>query len=42
MRLKETTASQEKTKTRYAHLPSLHLVGNYEINSENYSDSADN
>jgi TolC family type I secretion outer membrane protein len=42
MRLRETTAIQEKTKTRYAHLPSLHLVGNYEINSENFDDSADN
>ena len=42
MRLRETTASQEMSKTRYAHLPSLHLVGNYEINSENFSDTADN
>jgi outer membrane protein TolC len=35
-------AKQEIDKARAEHFPNLKLVGNYEINSENFSDSNDN
>lgn len=42
MKQQEAIAVEEIRKTRAAHLPSVNLFGNYEINSENWSDSADN
>lgn len=42
LQLKETMAQKEISKSRAEHLPSLNLFGTYEINSENFSDTADN
>jgi outer membrane protein len=42
VRQQEVLARQAVEKARSAHLPSLHLVGNYEINSEDFTHSADN
>lgn len=39
---RESMAKEEVDKSIAGHLPSLHLVGNYEINSEDFSDTADN
>ncbi len=39
---RESMAKEEVNKSLAGHLPSLHLVGNYEINSEDFSDTADN
>ena len=38
----EDLARKEIDKSRAGHLPDLRLVGNYEINSEDFSDTADN
>jgi outer membrane protein len=42
LRLKEKIAEKEVKKAQAGHYPNINLVGNYEINSENFSDSADN
>jgi len=42
LRLEEAIAKKEVEKSRAAHYPDINLVGNYEINSEDFSDSADN
>lgn len=38
----ESMAEEEVSKSQAGHLPSLHLIGNYEINSETFSNTADN
>ena len=38
----QSVAEEEIKKTRAAHLPSLNLAGNYEVNTEDFDDSADN
>jgi outer membrane protein len=38
----EEIAAKEVAKTKAAHLPSLNLVGNYEVNTERWEDFADN
>jgi outer membrane protein len=38
---REKIAAEEVTKSKAAYLPSLHLSGNYQINSENFSDTAE-
>ena len=40
--LQESIARDEVTKSKTGHFPSLNLVGNYQINSENFSETADN
>lgn len=42
VRLQEAIAEKEIAKARAAHLPNLNLFGTYEINSEDFSDTADN
>jgi outer membrane protein len=42
LRLEEEIAKKEVEKSRAGHYPDVNLVGNYEINSEDFSDSADN
>jgi len=42
IRLKEQIAEAEVRKARAAHLPSVNLMGNYEINTERFAGSADN
>jgi outer membrane protein TolC len=42
VRLQEAIAEKEIAKARAAHLPNLNLFGSYEINSEDFSDTADN
>jgi outer membrane protein len=42
LRLEEEIAQKEVEKSRAGHYPDVNLVGNYEINSEDFSDSADN
>ncbi len=42
LRYRRDIATQEFKKARAAHLPSLHLMGNYEINSEKFDGSHDN
>jgi len=42
MRYQEKIAEQEVRKSRAGHLPALQIVGNYEIDSKNFSNSADN
>ena len=42
LHLEEEIAKKEVEKSRAGHYPDLNLVGNYEINSEDFSDSADN
>ncbi len=42
LRLEEEIAIKEVEKSRAGHYPDVNLVGNYEINSEDFSDSADN
>ena len=42
MKQQEAIAVEEIRKSRAAHLPSVDLFGNYEINSENWSETADN
>jgi outer membrane protein len=42
LRLEEEIAKKEVEKSRAGHYPNVNLVGNYEINSEDFSDSADN
>jgi outer membrane protein len=42
LRLEEDIAKKEVEKSRAGHYPDVNLVGNYEINSEDFSDSADN
>jgi len=41
LRYQKDIAAQEFKKARAAHLPSLHLMGNYEINSEKFDGSHD-
>lgn len=38
----ESMAEEEVSKSLAGHLPSIHLIGNYEVNSEAFSDTADN
>ncbi len=38
----QSIAEEEIKKSRAAHLPSLNLAGNYEVNTENFNESADN
>ena len=42
LRLQEAIAEKEVDKTRAAHLPDVNLFGTYEVNSEDFSDTADN
>jgi outer membrane protein len=42
MRYQEDVAKKEIDKSRAGHLPDLELVGNYEINSEDFSDTENN
>jgi outer membrane protein len=42
LRLEEKIAEKEVKKARAGHYPDINLVGNYEINSEKFNDSADN
>ena len=42
LRLEEEIAKKQVEKSRAGHYPDVNLVGNYEINSEDFSDSADN
>ena len=42
MKQQEAIAAEEIRKTRAAHLPSVDLFGNYDVNSEDWSDTADN
>ena len=42
LRLKKEIAKKEEEKSRAGHYPDVNLIGNYEINSEDFSDSADN
>jgi outer membrane protein len=42
LRLEEEIAEKEVKKARAGHYPDINLVGNYEINSEKFNDSADN
>jgi outer membrane protein len=42
LKLQEMMAEKEVSKSKAAHLPSVHLVGNYEINSEDFSETNDN
>ncbi len=42
MKQQEAIAIEEIKKTRAAHLPSVGLFGNYELNSETWNDTADN
>jgi TolC family type I secretion outer membrane protein len=42
LRLEEEIAKKEVKKSRAGHYPDVNLIGNYEINSEDFSDSADN
>ncbi|MGD2184560.1 MAG: TolC family protein [Desulfobacterales bacterium] len=37
-----SVAEEEIKKSRAAHLPSLNLAGNYEVNTEDFNESADN
>jgi outer membrane protein len=39
---RESMAEEEVGKSLAGHLPSLHLMGNYEVNSESFSDTAEN
>ena len=41
MKILEEIAQKEISRSRGGHLPNLNLVGTYEINSEDFSDSAD-
>ena len=38
----QSIAEEEIKKSRAAHLPSLNLAGNYEVNTEDFNESADN
>ena len=38
----QSVAEEEIKKSRAAHLPSLNLAGNYEVNTEDFNESADN
>jgi len=40
--LHESMAEEEVGKSLAGHLPSLHLIGNYEVNSESFSETAEN
>ncbi len=42
MRLQEAAVEQEVKKARMAHLPGLYLSGSYEMDSEDFSETADN
>jgi TolC family type I secretion outer membrane protein len=42
LRMQETIAEEELKKAKMAHLPSLYLTGSYEMNSENFSQTANN
>jgi len=42
MQIQENIAKQEVEKSKAFHLPNINLVGAYEINSEDFSDTADN
>ncbi len=42
VRIQETIAGKEIDKAQAAHLPDVNLFGTYEINSEDFSDTADN
>jgi outer membrane protein len=42
LKLQEMMAEKEVSKSKAAHLPSVHLVGNYEIDSEDFDETNDN
>jgi len=42
LRLEEGIAKKEIAKSQSGHYPDVSLIGNYEINSEDFGDSADN
>jgi outer membrane protein len=42
LQLQQEIAEAEINKTKAAHLPTVNLIGTYEINSSNFQDSADN
>lgn len=42
MEFQQSAAEEEIKKLRAAHLPSLNLEGNYEVNTEHFDESADN
>lgn len=42
LRLEEEIAKKEVKKSRAGHYPDVNLIGNYEINSEDFNDTADN
>ena len=42
LRFEEDIAKKEIAKSQSGHYPDVNLVGNYEINTEDFSDSADN
>ncbi|MBW2071353.1 MAG: TolC family protein [Deltaproteobacteria bacterium] len=42
LKYEEMMASKEVAKAKSAHLPSLHFTGNYQINTEDFSNSEDN
>jgi outer membrane protein len=42
MKFQEMIAEEQVNKARAAHLPGLYLSGNYEINSEDFSETANN
>ena len=42
LRYQEKIAEKEIQKSKFAHLPSIHIIGNYEMNSENFNDMAEN
>jgi outer membrane protein len=41
VKYREKIAAEEVSKSKAAHLPSLHLTGNYQLNSEDLSDTAE-
>lgn len=42
MKYQQMVAEKEVTKAKAAHLPSIHLLGNYQINTEDFSETANN
>lgn len=42
MEFQQSAAEEDIKKSRAAYLPSLNLAGNYEVNTENFDESADN
>lgn len=42
LQYQEKMAENEVKKSKWRHLPSIHVMGNYEINSEDFEDTAEN